>query len=456
MSDSTGSGLRVRTHVGRPDCPKLTANVPHVFTTTGIQDVSTAAITVVSRPTHGHRICFLEPPSEADVTGRPQARRTLRLANSPTCLPPVDLPHKISLKTDRADFEKPVSVGMPTREAPLPTVEQIFLEHLRTHRSKNPRPNTRLLTLGMSLEDLQADFHRFLGSALATGTWNGYGRVWQDMTEFAQELRLPVSEYAACLFLRRSMLTPNAKGKFLLVSTVYGYSKNISAVSGRIHSPLWNQGFQPLFNRILVKMGAKVPTTQAQPILRHQIYDTMENPDIAESEKMLLYLSWKSASRADDLAKAHTDDTSIVLYKGIWYVVIRWVPKAAGFQPATGRGSGSQKNSANGLGHSCVLDCGEFLPRVRAYLLSRKGQSISPYTTAQSTRWIKKHISPALSAHSIKRGALQYLMEMEVDMRVIVEMARHANDWIPITTRVYLQPVPLALAIGTQRGTRVL
>ena len=333
----------------------------------------------------------------------------------------------------------------------IPSMQDVFMEHLRAHGSKKA---TRLdLTRNMTFADMKADLQMFLGYALEESTWKGYAGVWLNLEVFCAQVKMPVCEFAAALYLRRLMLTPSTrKGKFLLVSTIYGYTKSLQAITGRMDAALWRQGFLRTIARVLVKMGAKIPTHQAQPMMRHQVYGFVDRVGAPEEYRMLVYLSWKLAARADDLLKCWTDDCELVLYQERQYIVVRWRPSER-----RGKGCGRQKNAGNGLGHSCVLACGDYLPRVLAYLKTRKGKSLSPYTTPQVTAYLKKYIDPKLTAHSPKRGALTDLLLNECSLRIIVEMARHGLETaLPMATRTYLPAIPLALAIGTQHATVML
>lgn len=346
----------------------------------------------------------------------------------------------------------------------IPTMEEMFLANLQA----KPRRGTftQDLTAGLSVQAMMQDFQLFLSNHLVQGTWDGYGRAWSDMISFAASVQLPVCEYTAALFLRRRMLTPyrrgmNGKLRFYLVSTIYGQAKAISAIGNRLSSDQgWHKGILPPFMKVLVKMGAKIPTAQAQPITKAQVYALIEDKTIPEHQRMLIFITWKCAGRADDMEKALTDDCQFVKYEGVEYLVIRWRPHAK--EDRNSRlmmpGSGCMKNLTHGLGSSCVVDCGEYLSRVKAFVRSRKGLPLSHFTTDQVTAFLKSKVSADLSAHSIKRGALQFLLEAGVDLRLIVEVARHTPkiDWLPMATRTYLQSVLLALAIGTQKATRLL
>jgi len=346
----------------------------------------------------------------------------------------------------------------------IPTMEQMFLQQLHLHHRRGHQIQD--LTAGLDMPAMMADFARFMSNHLATGTWEGYGRIWTDLLNFTSEVGLPVCEYTAALFLRRRMLTPYKRGRngvqrYYLISTIYGNAKQIMAISEKLPSHRgWGVGLLPAFCRILVKMGAKIPQFQAQPILKEEVYRLLQDLTVPEHQKMLIFLTWKVAGRADDMEKANTDDTQFVEHCGLTLLVIRWRPKAKENLDGILRmpGSGVQKNISHGIGHSCVVDCGEYLDRVRAYLRTRKGKPISPYSADQVTAFLKAHVDPRLSAHSVKRGALQYLLEQGVDFRILTEMARHAHtmDWLPMVTRVYLQSIALALAMGTHKATRLL
>lgn len=336
--------------------------------------------------------------------------------------------------------------------AQIPSMQQVFMEHLHSH-GPTRSPGQPDLVKNMTFAEMKADLQKFLGYALEASTWKGYAGVWLGLESFCAQTKMPLCEYAAALYLRRLMLTPSTrKGKFLLVSTIYGKTKNLQAITGRMDPAQWRQGFLRTIARVLVKMGAKIPTHQAQPMMRAQVYEFVDRPGAPEDYRMLVYLSWKLAARADDLLKAWTDDSELVVFQDRQYIVVRWRTSER-----IGQGSGRQKNSGNGLGHSCVLACGEYLPRVQAYLKTRKGKSISPYNADQVTAYLKKYIDPKLSAHSPKRGALTDLLGQDCSLRLIVEMARHSLETaLPMATRTYLPAIPLALAIGTQHATGML
>ena len=138
-------------------------------------------------------------------------------------------------------------------------------------------------------------------------------------------------------------------------------------------------------------------------------------------------------------------------YKGRTLFVFRWRPSQG-----TGPGCGRLKSDRNGLGHACVGDFGRLTTRFREYLAKHQSGPLISHTTEQMSELLKR-VNPRLSAHSLKRGALHYLLEQGTDLDIIVEMARHASERrLPRTTRLYLPAIPLALALNTQQATRTL
>jgi len=356
--------------------------------------------------------------------------------------------HSMSLRPTESHT---TAVTHKNRHYNLPTVADLFMESLDRHRPQRRR--TRDLIRDLPLEVLREDLHKFLEMSLEDLTLRGYAAAWHDMLEFCSLVRLPPCEYAAALYVRRLMLTPDAKGKHLMLSTLLTTSKAISAISGRLDPFLWRQGYLTIVNRILIKMGAKIPTHQAQPLLRSQVYEFVDRPGIPEPHRMLVYLAWKLAARADDLRKCRASDCRHVNHQGRNLIVVRWVPSER-----RGAGSGRQKN-LHALGHACVLDCGEYHNRVMRYLKERQRVRgpLSPYTTEQVTAFLKKYIDKKLSGHSPKRGALQELVALSAPVSLIVRMARHKEEGgLPMATRVYLSPIPVALLEGTQVATAML
>jgi len=376
--------------------------------------------------------------SSSEACEQPQGTQALAESNR----------HSMSLRPTELHN---TAVMYRNRHYNIPTVADLFLDSLDRHRPQRRR--TRDLIRELPLETLKEDLHKFLDMSLEESTLRGYAGAWTDMLEFCALVRLPPCEYAAALYIRRLMLTPDAKGKYLLLSTLLNTSKSISAVSGRLDPLLWRQGFLPIVNRILVKMGAKIPTHQAQPILRHQVYEFLNRPNVPEIHRILVYLSWKLCARADDLRKCRASDCREVTHQGRQLIVVRWVPSER-----RGAGSGRQKN-LHALGHACVLDCGVYHRRVMDYLKQRQRIQgpLSPYSTEQVTAFLKKYIDKKLTAHSPKRGGLQELVAMNAPIELIVRMARHKEErGLPMSTRVYLSPIPLALLERTQDATAML
>jgi hypothetical protein len=289
----------------------------------------------------------------------------------------------------------------------------------------------------------------FLSQELEESTWKAYARSWTELEAFARAHHQPIEEWTSVIFLHSLTIDPRRK---IALGTVYQYAKNISAVGGR-QDPPWKAGYLRSFLRILTKLGAKIPGEQAEPLEKDDVYTMLKNDQFTEEEKMTIYVGWKSAARGDDLIKIDPRDIKEVTYEGKKVIVLRWKPKNS-----TSRvGSGRQKN-ANGLGHSCVLDCGQYHSRVMRYitrLIQNDARSFSRFKTQEVASILRK-IKTTLTAHSMKRGALAFLLEHGVKLEIVTEMARHETHRLPSHTRLYLPPIPLALAMGTQFATRLL
>lgn len=311
----------------------------------------------------------------------------------------------------------------------------------------------KVTTPSDSLPNLLQRTTKFLSHSLAESTWMSYARSWEDFNQYCRRLCTPPTEMMAAVYLRERMLRQDRRGKGLALSTIYSEAKRLKAVSSRIEGPNWNCGILSAMMKILVKMGAKLPLHQAVPVSRNLIYASLQRIDIPPEISTLFYIAWKSAARIDDLQKMRAQDAVEMTKNGKDYIVLRWIPNS-NLAGATGR----QKNWGNGLGHSCVLDCGPYHQRVKALLHQRRRGPVCQYSTASIARWLKK-LDPRLSGHSIKRGALEFLLQQEVPAHLIVEMARHSKGSqhpFPLATRTYLHSVSVAWAMGTQDATALL
>lgn len=338
--------------------------------------------------------------------------------------------------------EAPRTVSV-TGDPITPRFNDFFQQHLEEHKPRNPR-TTYSATDWNSLEK---STQSFLAGVLEDTTWDSYSRVWADLERFAMTHHRPMNEWTSVVWLYH-LITD--KDRNVGLSAIYQYAKTISAVAGRQDDDAeWPGNLLAAAKKVLTKMGARIPDEQAEPATKEEVMKFVRTSRERKETKLLIYLAWKSASRADDMRKLNPHDITEVTHQGRPLIILRWRPKAL-----KDLGSGRLKNGGNGLGHSCVVDMGEDHREMMDFLKTRQ-RCVTEMSTEEMGRILKK-IRPDLSAHSLKRGALQHVIKEGVPLEVLVELARHSSERIPEQTRLYLPPVALALALRTHEATRLL
>jgi hypothetical protein len=322
------------------------------------------------------------------------------------------------------------------REA-TPTKSAFWRRIQRPVDHRVPIPSTPLPILEIALDS-------FLEQELEHGTWEAYRRTFSEASRFASFHGVPLNEHTATLWLMAVHQEPSRR---MGLSALLTYAKHLSATLSRSDEP---SGELRTVMKILVKLGANVPEHQALPVMREEIYNALEDRRFSEEEKMLLYVGWKSAARASDLQ--HLDCRRVFEHtvKRRRLLILIWVPTDSPNSFASGR-----LKHARGRPHACVLDCGMYTDRVVTYIRNRRA------FTTKSTREVSailERIRPGLTAHSLKRGALCYLVEQGTPVQLLVQMARHRNPLydLPQHTQAYLPLRHLALLLGTQEATRIL
>lgn len=332
------------------------------------------------------------------------------------------------------------------RIIPRENEEGRFFRSLTRHRPKNPRVQPKSLK---QLKEYEQELDDFLEQELEKTTWEGYASVWTEFEQFTIRMKEEPSDRMAAIWLL-SLLQDKER---ISLQGVYQYAKKLSAVVGRLpDADTYKDGDLKAFKAVCVKMGARIPTHQAEPILKEEVYRTVSDERIPMDFRVELLLAWKSASRADDLQSLNVDDIVFTTWEGRKMIVLRWLPKIYQGTSVLGR----MKNDRCGLGKSCVVDAGEWHVFLKEGIQKRKG-AFMKRTTETFSNLLKKYTNQRLTGHSPKRGALEYLLNQHVPLHLVTEMARHATtSSLPMVTRLYLSSVTLALRLETQQATKLL
>lgn len=273
-------------------------------------------------------------------------------------------------------------------------------------------------------------------SLWAPATRRAYASLWRRFTLWRQRERLPLTSEAAALFVAATDVKPQAK---------LTYTKMLRALFNRLSIEVHHL---QLLASSLAGAGANRPSRQAPPMEPQQLAAALARWPTAEQPALLL--AWKTAARWDDVAKLRLSSVvlstpkEVVLHFGVMKNT-----RASPFRP-----------------QDLVVITGRFTAAIHRHLLALRRAGGGPATplTQLTTRNVEALLRPlALTAHSIKRGALTQLLRAAAEDKLaptmIAVMARHANS-APIApvTGAYLSSAPLELAraMRTQDATALL
>ena len=171
---------------------------------------------------------------------------------------------------------------------------------------------------------------------------------------------------------------------------------------------------------------------------------------------MLLWLAWKTASRWGDLQDLRKENFLFDLPNN--QVVIRW-----------GKLKTNRRRRFAPTGLTVIQE--DFHPEMTLSLLQRLVSRLRPgetlagtWTTRAFRSWMQSIPEAAhLTAHSIKRGAIDRLFELAaqglVDVRLIPLVAKHKDNLrqFPPSTIGYAScTINIARSLGSQNATKLL
>lgn len=189
--------------------------------------------------------------------------------------------------------------------------------------------------------------------------------------------------------------------------------------------------------------GANVPTHQANPLTVAELQELLST--LPPDPKWAVWLAWKTASRWADVFSLTPDDFSLVEPNVI----------LVSFKDKT-KGSHDRPFRPDLL----VLVEDPLVPQFMAWIQHQK--CLTTTTTTQLSRLMKSLLDRHVTAHSIKRGVLNFLASLVADghlpLTILPQMAKHAIPWaLPEKTVRYLSNKPaIAKMMGSQAATRLI
>lgn len=300
---------------------------------------------------------------------------------------------------------------------------------------------------------LQEEAQEMLGASIEQSTVRTYASVWSQFLEFsAYALGERPSEEAAIMYLTHRMNEDS--GRSMSKQGIYQYGKVLRAISARLEEP-WDNEMLNAFIKTLEHEGAALPRSQATVMEKGEFWRRWNEVSMTEEQKWTLFVMWKTASRADDIQKLRLED----IRKWRQYVLVHWDPRNSQSRLREGQRSHRVKNDSHGLGWSVLISDPrnhQFLEYVRLSKLAGK-ERLTDMSTGEVTRLLK-NMRRDLTAHSIKKSALNVLIDCGIPAEEIPKLSKHkdvARD-VPRSLRTYLRPERLAYAMGTHTLTEHL
>jgi integrase len=284
----------------------------------------------------------------------------------------------------------------------------------------------------------------------AANTWDArrhlLQRFWDHVRATPSLWQMPLG------FQMSAFITASTTTK---ASTKHSYAKTLRAVAHKVGQQV------PVLDLLVAGLAVKANSedpVQAVPATREQMTAAMARAwrtDPSGRLAMSLYIAWKTASRWSDvcsLRKAHFIEFDLRRHQ----VVIEW-----------GTIKTNRRERYRPTAYTVVQEDRyplmlQQLQRVVNDL--QPEQHLSPKTTAQIRAWFAADpITSRLTAHSIKRGALDVLLNVacqsKLDPRLIALLAKHKDtlhEFPAATIRYLANKGNLARMLGTQKATKWL
>lgn len=295
--------------------------------------------------------------------------------------------------------------------------------HRPTVISFSPLPVTRL----------SGPTHHILGMALAPSTVRFRDQLWDRFQTFCIRNQWGVSETSLIEFIASLQISPSSAVTYL------------SALRNTLHP----KDLLTRFNQGLLRLRAGQEIRHATPITQCEVVRLLRLLPI--TERMFLYVAWRTASRFDDVANLTPRSFLEVTVERI---VIWWgnTTKTSQLQPDQPRFYVVLTPPTYQIEPQWWNEAVRFFRWFKAW---------NP-ATRERVHQAMKALNPLLTDHSVKTGAIDRLMTLAtthaIPLELISLVGKHkASGALSTTTLAYARnKVALALALGTQTATQWL
>lgn len=326
-------------------------------------------------------------------------------------------------------------------------IQLMVLDNLSTSNTRATR-----LAAAAALPPILRPAAQQIRQLWATRTWNTRASLLLRAQDFARHHRLqhlPLGVQMTA-FVANLQVAP---------STRANYASALGSTARRMGMQV---PMLELFRAAANAVGPTTPTRQAVPATRLQIFVLINAALRSKNNRLAvgIFLCWKTASRwADVMMLKQASFLNLHTAAADNFLVVQWgatkTNRKQEFRPDSWTVVVEEDPELRWL-TSSVVDTITSLPR---------GHLLVDTTTDQLRRFMRAQERTAeLTAHSIKRGAVNLLVDAAVegrlsDPRLIPLLAKHKDQLhaFPSTTLRYVEDkVKLALMLGTQNATRLL
>eukprot|EP00760_Papus_ankaliazontas_P021219 PhM_4_TR18660/c3_g1_i2/m.19874 len=347
--------------------------------------------------------------------------------------------HHHQLRTSSVPQHHQPAQVRPTRARSSRTVPREAFTSLTVNRSvaniayeERVRGNERTWAPKITtIENLSSQLRERMGEARAASTWANLSSQYKQFVEFVHGLEVPEGESVEMTTLLLLFLEAKLESG-IKKSTAKEYSKGLAQTLRKLGHELSQEALTE-YRRALDRQGARVPQDQAAPATRANIEAAMVK--LTPDEAMGLMLAWKTCSRIGEiqfLLREHVEHAGT----DKWIITFPY-----------------HKGDPFRLGTVIVTRLERFNDMFITHVQNlREGQQISSLTTGRASA-VLQSISPNLSAHSVKRGALITLLQNRTPLSIIQHMAKHRDLE---TLLIYLPKREVALSLGIEDATLAL